>query len=342
MTIIVDGMGGDHAPLEILKGCAAAVEELGVRVIVTGPEALLKTTMEENGISDREIEIRNADAVITMEDEPGSVLRAKRNSSMGVAFDLLRNGEGDAMVSAGNSGAVLAGGTLIVKRIPGVKRAAFAPILPAGDKHVMLIDSGANEVCTPEYLDQFGTMGAIYMKNAGFCSEPKVGLLNNGTEECKGTELHQKAHALLKQNGAFTFVGNVEARDVFDGACDVLVADGFSGNVLLKAVEGTASYMMKIMKQALTSDLFSKILAGMLKPKLRAMKKRLDYTEEGGAVVLGIAKPVIKAHGSSNAKALKNAIRQAVGFAQGGAVDQIAAQINVAKDAPVKENDANA
>lgn len=334
MTIIVDGMGGDHAPLETLKGCAAAVEELGVRILITGPEEQLRKTMQENGISEKDIEIRNAEEIITMEDEAGSVLRAKRKSSMGVAFDLLKNGEGDAMVSAGNSGAVLAGGTLIVKRIPGVKRAAFAPVLPAKNRHVMLIDSGANEVCTPEYLDQFGTMGALYMKAAGFCEEPKVGLLNNGTEECKGPELYQKAHELLKENPAFEFIGNVEGRGVFDGNCDVLVADGFAGNILLKTVEGTAMYMMGLMKEALTANFFTSLLAAMLKPQLRKMKKKLDYTEEGGAVLLGVSKPVIKAHGSSNAKAFKNAIRQAANFAKSGVVDQIAARINTEKQEP--------
>ena len=334
MTIIVDGMGGDHAPVEILKGCAAAVEELGGKIIVTGPEDMLKKTMEDHDISDENIEIRHTDEIITMEDEAGAVLKAKRKSSMGLAFDLLKNGEGDAMVSAGNSGAVLAGGTLIVKRIPGVKRAAFAPVLPAGDKKVMLIDSGANEVCTPEYLDQFGTMGAIYMKHMDFCDTPKVGLLNNGTEECKGTQLHQDAHKLMKENNAYDFVGNVEARGVVDGVCDVLVADGFSGNVLLKAVEGTALYMMKIMKEALTSSLFSTILAGLLKPKLRKMKKKLDYTEEGGAVLLGICKPIVKAHGSSNAKAFKNAIRQAADFAESHAVEAITEQLQKQKEIP--------
>lgn len=333
MTIIVDGMGGDHAPVEILKGCAAAVEEFGVKIIVTGPEDLLKNTLQEHNIPDTDIEIRHTEGIITMEDEAGAVLKAKRNSSMGLAMDLLKNGEGDAMVSAGNSGAVLAGGTLIIKRIPGVKRAAFAPVLPAGDKKVMLIDSGANEVCTPEYLDQFGTMGACYMKHMNFCTEPQVGLLNNGTEECKGTQLHQDAHKMMKENRAYHFIGNVEAREVFNGRCDVLVADGFSGNILLKSVEGTAMYMMKIMKETLTDGLFTKILAGMLKPKLRKMKKKLDYTEEGGAVLLGVAKPVVKAHGSSNAKAFKNAIRQAAGFAESGAVEIIAAELQAKKEA---------
>ncbi len=333
MTIIVDGMGGDHAPVEILKGCAMAVEELGVKIIVTGPEALLKHTMEQHEIDDEGIEIRHADDVITMEDEAGSVLKAKRKSSMGVAFDLLKNGEGDAFVSAGNSGAILAGGTLIVKRIPNVKRAAFAPVFPSKTGHFMLIDSGANEVCTPEYLDQFGTMGALYMKNAGFCENPKVGLLNNGTEETKGPELYQQAHALLKQNPAFDFAGNVEGRGIFDGDCDVIVADGFAGNILLKTVEGTAMFMMSIMKEALTATFFSKLLALMLKPQLRQMKKKLDYTEEGGAVLLGVCKPVVKAHGSSNAKAFKNAIRQAANFARSGAVEMITEQLKTQKEA---------
>lgn len=333
MTIIVDGMGGDNAPLQILKGCAMAVEELGVKIIVTGPADLLKKTMIDNDIDDTDIEIRDAEQIITMEDEAASVVRGKRNSSMGLAFDLLAKGEGDAFVSAGNSGAILAGGLFIVKRIDGVKRPAFAPVFPSKTGHFMLIDSGVNEVCTPEYLDQFGVMGALYMKNAGFCDEPKVGLLNNGTEETKGPELYQKAHALLKENKAFEFVGNVEGRGIFDGKCDVLVADGFSGNILLKAVEGTAMYLMSVMKESLTSTFFSKLLAAMLKPQLRQMKKKLDYTEEGGAVLLGVAKPVIKAHGSSNAKAFKNAIRQAANFAKSGAVETITAHFQQEKAA---------
>lgn len=337
MTIIVDGMGGDNAPLQILKGCAMAVEELGVKIIVTGPEDLLKKTMEDNDIDGNCIEIRDAREVITMDDDAGIVLKAKRNSSMGLAFDLLKNGEGDAFVSAGNSGAILAGGTLIVKRIAGVKRAAFAPVFPSKTGHFMLIDSGANEVCTAEYLDQFGTMGALYMKNAGFCDTPKVGLLNNGTEECKGPELYQQAHALLKENKAFDFVGNVEGRGIFDGTCDVVVADGFAGNILLKTVEGTAMFMMSIMKEALTATLFSKLLAAMLKPQLRVMKRKLDYTEEGGAVLLGVSKPVVKAHGSSNAKAFKNAIRQAANFAKSGAVETITQQLKAQKEAAQAE-----
>lgn len=332
MTIIVDGMGGDNAPLQILKGCEAAVEELGVKIIITGPEDLLKRTMIENDINEDGITIRHAEQIITMEDDAGSVLKVKRNSSMGVAFDLLKNGEGDAMVSAGNSGAILAGGTLIVKRIPNVKRAAFAPLFPSKTGYFMLIDSGANEVCTPEYLNQFGTMGALYMKNAGFCGNPRVGLLNNGTEECKGPELYQQAHALLKENDTFEFAGNIEGRGIFDGTCDVVVADGFAGNILLKTVEGTAMFMMSIMKESLTENLFSKLLASLLKPQLRKMKKKLDYTEEGGAVLLGVAKPVIKAHGSSNGKAFKNAIRQAANFAKSGAIDTITEQMKTQKD----------
>ena len=324
MTIIVDGMGGDFAPVEILKGCALAVKELDLDVIVTGKEDLLKKTAEDENICLDRITFRHAEQVVTMEDEAGSVLRAKRDSSLGLAFDLLKDGEGDAVVSAGNSGAVLAGATLIVKRIPGVKRAAFAPLLPTRKGYVMLLDSGANEVCTPDYLDQFGTMGALYMKAAGFAENPRVGLLNNGTEECKGPELYQQAHKMLQANPAINFAGNVEGRAVFDGDCDVVVADGFAGNILLKAIEGTGLFMMDLMKEALTANFFSTLLTGLLKPRLRQMKHRMDYTEVGGAALLGIAKPVIKAHGNSKAKAFKNAIRQAAEFARSGAVEKIA------------------
>lgn len=329
MTVIVDGMGGDFAPAEILKGCALAVAELDIDIIVTGVEETLKKTAETENVDLKHITFRYADQVITMEDEAGCVLRAKRNSSLGLAFDLLKDGEGDAVVSAGNSGAVLAGATLIVKRIPGVKRAAFAPLFPTRKGgYVLMLDSGANEVCTPEYLDQFGTMGAQYMKAAGFCERPKVGLLNNGTEECKGPELYQQAYQMLKNNPGVEFIGNIEGRSVFDGDCDVVVADGFAGNILLKAVEGTGLFMMDLMKESLTANLFSTLLTGLLKPQLRKMKHRMDYTEVGGAVLLGIAKPVIKAHGNSKAKAFKNAIKQAATFAGSGAVEKIAAQLS--------------
>lgn len=327
MTIVVDGMGGDHAPAEILKGCAAAAEELDIDLIVTGPEALLKKTAEEQKIPLNRITFRNAEQIITMEDEAGCILRAKRDSSMGLAFQILRDGQADAAVSAGNSGAVLAGGTLIVKRIPNVKRAAFATIMPSRTGYTMLLDSGANETCTPEYLNQFGTMGAVYMKHVGFCTEPKVGLLNNGTEDCKGPELYQQTHRMMAENPAFQFVGNQEGRAIFDGVCDVLVADGFSGNLILKTIEGTANFILENMKDSLTENVFSTLLAGMLKPQLRKLKHRLDYTEVGGGVLLGISKPIIKAHGSSNAKAFKNAIRQAVQFAQSGVIETIEQQL---------------
>lgn len=323
MTIIIDGMGGDNAPLEILKGCAMAVEEYGIDIIVTGPSELLKKTAEENNISMNRITIEEATEIITMEDAPESVLRGKPNSSMAVAMKLLRDGKGDALVSAGNSGAVLMGATLIVKRIKGISRAAFAPVIPSQSGHVMLVDSGANTTCTPQFLEQFAVMGYAYMKHMGFSENPRVGLVNNGTEETKGTELYQETHQLLKKNPHINFIGNVEGRNVMGGGCEVAVCDGFSGNLLLKGCEGTATFFFDELKRIFTTNFLTKIAYLILKKHLKALKKKADYNEVGGAVVLGVSKPVIKAHGSSKAKSFKNAIGQAITLQQSGTIQEI-------------------
>ena len=245
---------------------------------------------------------------------------------MTVALNMLRDGKGDAVVSAGSTGALLTGATLIVKRIKGIRRAAMAPVLPAGEHGVMLIDCGANVECTAEYLLQFAYMGSFYAKKMMGCAEPRVGLLNVGTEDSKGGELQHQAFALLKkagEEGRIRFVGNVEGTGVFDGAADVVVTDGFTGNVLLKATEGTIKFMMKALKGVFYKSTKNKLAAAVLKNDLAAMKKSLDVNEVGGTAFIGISKPVIKAHGASNAASLFSAIRQAVAFVDAGVIGDI-------------------
>lgn len=327
MKIIVDGMGGDNAPLAVLQGCAQAVTEYGVEIIITGKKQELERLMEENEISRQNISIIDAPAVISMEDDPISVVKDKRNSSMGLAFDLLKNGDGDAMLSAGNTGALLTGATLIVKRIDGVKRAALAPVIPNKSGLVMLIDSGATVDCRPEFLEQYGLMGSVYMKKMYDITNPRVGLANNGTEDCKGTDLYIASNKLLRENKNINFVGNVEGRGLMLGECDVYVSDGFTGNLILKTVEGTSLFFLDFMKKLFGKSIISKLAAVLVMKDIKAFKKKSDYKEIGGAALLGISKPVIKAHGSSDAKAIKNAINQAKIFASSEIIEEISENI---------------
>ena len=327
MKIIVDGMGGDNAPLAVLQGCAQAVTEYGVEIIITGKKQELERLMEENEISRQNISIIDAPTVISMEDDPISVVKDKRNSSMGLAFDLLKNGDGDAMLSAGNTGALLTGATLIVKRIDRVKRAALAPVIPNNSGLVMLIDSGATVDCRPEFLEQYGLMGSVYMKKMYDITNPRVGLANNGTEDCKGTDLYIASNKLLRENKNINFVGNVEGRGLMLGECDVYVSDGFTGNLILKTVEGTSLFFLDFMKKLFGKSIISKLAAVLVMKDIKAFKKKSDYKEIGGAALLGISKPVIKAHGSSDAKAIKNAINQAKIFASSEIIEEISENI---------------
>ncbi len=322
MRIAVDAFGGDHAPLEIIKGSAQAVKELGIEIVLVGNEEIIKKTIEENNIPTDGFSYHHTDVVITMEDDPMTAVRSKKNSSMSLAMRLVKDGEADAMVSAGNSGALLTGATLIVKRIKGISRAAMAPVMPTDTGATMLIDSGANVECTPEYLMQFGVMGSIYMKEMYHIDAPRVGLLNNGTEECKGPELQQAAYKLLKDS-SLNFVGNVEARGIALGDCDVAVADGFTGNIALKMYEGVGKMLSKNISDLFKKNVFGMIGALFVYKNLSKFKKKVDYKEHGGAPLLGVTKPVIKAHGSSDARAFKNAIRQAVQFSKSGLIEKI-------------------
>lgn len=324
MRIIVDAFGGDNAPVEILKGAAKAVATYGCDIILTGDEEKIRQAAQENEISLERMEIVHASDVMTMEDHPKSILREHKDCSMAVALRLLAEGKGDAVVSAGSTGALLMGGTFIVKRIKGVSRPALAPVMPSDDKPFMLIDCGANADCRPEMLVQFAHMGSIYMSHM-YPREggTRVGLLNVGTEDTKGGELQLATFPLLKESG-LNFIGNVEARDVPAGVADVVVADGFSGNVLLKTLEGTVDMMMKNLKQSFMTSLRTKIGAALVMPGLKMLKKKLSTSEYGGAVLLGVNKPVIKAHGNSKADGFCSAIRIASEFAASDAIAQIA------------------
>jgi glycerol-3-phosphate acyltransferase PlsX len=327
MKIIADAQGGDHAPLEVVKGCIAARDEYGVDIVLVGKEQEIRQVLRQENLSDDRIEIVDAPDVITMEDDPSDIARGKKDSSMAVGLRLLRDGAGDAFISGGNTGALLAGGTLIVKRIRGIRRAALATILPRAGGVTMLLDSGANTEWTPEHLAQFGILGSLYMEKVMGIQSPRVGLVNNGSEETKGGADRVAAYQLLKQ-APVNFVGNVEAREIPMGGCDVAVTDGFTGNIVLKLVEGLAAFFMGEIKGMLLRDTKSKIAAAILKPGLVEFKRKLDYTETGGAPLMGLCKPVIKAHGSSNAKAYKNAVRQAISFANSGMIQAMEAALS--------------
>ena len=327
MKIIIDAMGGDNAPREIIKGALRAKHELGIDLILVGQEEAIRACLPAG----EDVEIVDAREIITMEDDPSTATRRKKDSSMAVSLRLLKEGAGDAVVSAGSTGALLTGATLTVKRIHGIRRAALAPVLPAGEHGVMLIDCGANVECTAEYLLQFAFMGSFYAQKLMGVPEPRVGLLNVGTEDTKGGELQHQAFDLLQQAGRqkrIRFVGNIEGTDVFSGNVDVVVTDGFTGNVLLKSAEGIIKFMMHSLKDVFYKSTINKLAAAVLKKDLAAMKKSMDVNEVGGTALVGISKPVVKAHGSSNEASFFAAIRQAKQFAESGIIDDIIANID--------------
>ena len=333
MKIIVDAMGGDNAPQAVVEGAVAAAKEYGVDIVLVGKQEIVEALVKKNGgeLGDK-ISIVNASEVVDMEDDPTTVLRSKKDSSMSVALHLLKDGGGDACISAGSTGALLTGATLIVKRVHGIRRAAMAPVMPNGNRGALLIDCGANVECTAEYLLQFAYMGSFYAKNILGVENPRVALLNVGAEDTKGGELQHEAFAVLKEAGDagnINFIGNIEAKDAYFNAAEVVVTDGFSGNVMLKTIEGTAKFLMTNLKDAFMSSGKTKIAALLMKDKLEDLKKILDPSEVGGTALLGISKPVIKAHGSSDARAIKNAIRQAVDFVNAGVAEEIAQNIDL-------------
>lgn len=326
MRIAVDIMGGDNAPDAVIEGCLMALPRLlsETELLLFGDEAAIRSgLLHAEGALDR-LQILPTSEVIGCDESPTRAIRAKRDSSLVRAVQAVADGKADCVVSAGNTGALLTAATLIIRRIAGVKRPALAPLLPTvAGGHVLLLDSGANTDCKPPYLQQFALMGAAYMTCVQGLERPRVGLLNNGAEAEKGSELTKAAYALLQQTPV-NFTGNCEARDALSGAFDVIVCDGFDGNVLLKGIEGTAGAMMTLLRQNLYATLRTKLGAALAKPAFRALKHALDYTEHGGAPLLGVRGGVIKAHGSSNAKAFSNAILQAERLVTGGVTGQIA------------------
>ncbi len=311
MKLILDAMGGDNAPLEILKGAAMAIAEFtDVELILTGREEELRSICEQEKISLERITFIDAPDVVTMEDTPQSVVMSKKNSSMGRGLRALAAGEGEAFISAGNTGALMTGATLLIRCVKGIKRAAIATILPM-EKPLLLVDSGSNVSVTPDYLQQFGILGSIYAEKVLGITNPRVGLLNNGTEEHKGTPIVAEAYQLLSATEGINFVGNIEGKAIPFAACDVLVTDGFTGNIVLKTIEGLSKFILKKLKTMYFRNFINKLSALMIKREFGALKKSFDASEYGGAPFLGISKPVFKAHGSSDAIAIKNAIRQA-------------------------------
>ena len=329
MKVIIDMYGGDNAPKAPILGAAMAAKELGVDIVAVGNEAEMRKICEENGVSG--FEFIDAPLVMPVCAEPTEVMKSYKESSLAVGLRALADGRGDAYVSAGSTGAIVVGATLIVKRIKGIKRAALASVIPGLDRSYMLLDLGANVECRPEMLCQFASMGSIYMNKVEGVPNPEVGLINIGAEESKGGELQKEAYKLLKESD-LNFIGNVEPRDLPKGVCDVAVADGWTGNIVLKLTEGLVSAFGKKLKGVMMSSLLTKLGALTMKGALTDFKKSMDYTERGGAPLLGIAKPVIKAHGSSDPKAFMNAVRQAKAFYEQDVIGTISAAVAAQKE----------
>lgn len=325
MKLVIDAYGGDNAPAAVIEGIAAAMPKYrDVEFILTGDEAGIRGELSKRPEIDMgRVAIVHAPDIITCDEQPTVAVKRKKESSLVVAMNIMARHEADCLISAGSTGAVLTGATLIVRRIPGVKRPALATPMPSPKKPFLLLDCGANADCKPEYLQQFAIMGSAYMSGVMGVSEPRVGLVNNGAEEAKGSELSKAAHALLKDTHV-NFMGNCEGRDIFSGYFDVVVTDGFTGNVILKEAEGFAEALFSILKRELTSTFKNKLGAGLAKPAFKNVKKLMDYTEYGGAPLLGINGGIIKAHGSSNGHAFESAIRQAVAYVNGGVTEKIA------------------
>lgn len=334
MKIIVDAMGGDNAPLEIVKGALQGRARWGVDIVLTGDAAQILRALEECGEKTvpQGVEIANATQTVEMCDDPATVFRHKKDTSMGVGLTMLRDGKADALVSAGSTGALLTGATLITKRVRGIRRAAMAPVIPTTTGRAVLIDCGANAECTPEYLVQFAYLGNFYAKRVLGIGTPRVGLLNIGAEDSKGTDLQKQTLVRLREAdaaGHLHFIGNIEAKAAIKGGCDVIVTDGFSGNILLKTMEGVGSFAGSALKGMFKKNLLTKLAALAVMPGLRDFKAQLDPNKVGGTAFIGISKPVIKAHGASNAEAIENAVGQAKQFAQSGLVADIEANIDL-------------
>lgn len=324
MKIVLDGMGGDNAPLEIVKGAVEAAKQIKDEIIIVGQEDKIQAELKKYRYNKEQIKIVHASEVITNEDAPVKAVRTKLDSSMVKGINLVKNGEADLFISAGNTGAIMAGGLFILGRIQGIDRPALAMTYPILGKGVsLLVDSGANPECKPNNLLEFATMGSIYMEKVLNVKKPTVGLVNLGTEESKGTTLLKAAHEMLSKSKFLNFTGNIEAREVPKGYCDVIVCDGLVGNVILKLTEGLAWNILKLLKNKFTAGAIPKMGALLLSGKLKELKNEFDYSEYGGAPILGVKGPMVKMHGSSNANAVKNTILKGIPYAQNNVVQTI-------------------
>lgn len=336
MKIIVDAMGGDNAPVEIVKGALAAHKAYGTEIVLVGRAAQVLKAVEDCGEKTLSagVEIRDASEVVEIADDPATAFKKKKDSSLTVGLNMLKDGLGDGFVSAGSTGALLSGETLVVKRIRGIRRAALCPQIPVLGGRAVLCDAGANAECTPEYLLQFAFLGSYYAHRVMGVEKPRVGLLNIGAESEKGDTLRHETYAVLDragQAGRIHFIGNIEASDAMLGGTDVIVTDGFSGNVMLKSLEGTAKFMSKELKSMFLSGTKTKLAAVLMKEQMAGFKRMMDPGEVGGTPFLGITKPVIKAHGGSDAKAIQNAVRQAAEFAKSGFIADVESNIEAMK-----------
>jgi glycerol-3-phosphate acyltransferase PlsX len=330
IRVALDAMGGDKAPGEVVLGAVQAAREYSMGVYLVGREDAIKAELAKHNTSGLDLPIVHTDEVIEMDEHPVSAVRKKKNASMALALQLVRDGSALGAVSAGNSGAMMAASLFTLKRIEGVDRPALGTVFPTKDGECFVLDVGANTDCKPEYLEQFALMGSIYMERIFSVESPRVGLLANGEEETKGNELVQQTHQLLKTHAetlGINFIGNVEGRDIPAGKADVVVCDGFVGNVVLKLSEGMAETLLGMLRTQMTSSLINKLAAAILQPGLRKAFRRLDYSEYGGVPLLGINGSAIVAHGRSNAKAIKNALRVARQTSETNVIDTIATRL---------------
>lgn len=325
MHILIDAFGGDNAPLEILKGARDAKDAFHEEITLVGDEAKIRACAEENNINIADLKILQADGVFQMETQPTEILKSGKNTSMAVGLQALADGKGDAFVSAGSTGALLVGATFIVKRIKGVKRPVIGGVMPSKDKPFILVDTGANVECTVPMLCQFANLGSIYMQKILGVQHPRVALANIGTEETKGTKLQVEAYKALSEMESIHFTGNIEVRDIAFGAADVIVADGFTGNVILKMYEGVAKMITNELKAMFKKNPISMLSYLGVKSGMDAFKEKMNYKKYGGAPIIGVQKTVIKAHGSSDAYAITNAVRQAIDCVNGNVAGEIAA-----------------
>ncbi len=330
IRVALDAMGGDKAPGEVVLGAVQAAREYGMGVYLVGREEAIRAELAKHDTSGLDLPIIHTDEVIEMDEHPASAVRKKKNASMTLALRLVRDGSALGAVSAGNSGAMMAASLFTLKRIEGVDRPALGTVFPTKIGESFVLDVGANTDCKPEYLEQFALMGSIYMERIFSVASPRVGLLANGEEETKGNELVQQTHQLLKAHAealGINFIGNIEGRDIPAGGADVVVCDGFVGNVVLKLSEGMAETLLGMLRTQMTSSLINKLAAAILQPGLRKAFRRLDYADYGGVPLLGINGSAIVAHGRSNAKAIKNALRVARQTSETNVIDAIATRL---------------